>query len=111
MYASIPYPTDYTERVLEQSFQNVAYLVFTLLGQFVHSEVHSAKGRSDVVVETDDYVYIMEFKRDSSADEALEQIEEKGYAIPYAADKRTLIRIGANFDSEKRILDDWKALI
>ena len=111
LYASIPYPTDYTERVLEQSFQNVAYLVFTLLGQFVHSEVHSAKGRSDVVVETDDYVYIMEFKRDSSADEALEQIEEKGYAIPYAADKRTLIRIGANFDSEKRILDDWKALI
>ena len=58
--------------------------------------------------ETERYVYIIEFKRDSSAEEALCQIEEMGYAIPYAADSRTIIRIGANFDSESRTLNDWK---
>ena len=106
LYANLPYTAD--ERPLEQNFQNVAYLVFMLLGQFVRTEVHSAKGRSDVIVETDDYVYIMEFKRDDSADAALAQIEEKGYALPYTADKRQVIRIGANFDSESRTLDEWK---
>ena len=105
LYAGLPYTTD--ERPLEQNFQNVAYLVFTLLGQFVKTEVHSALGRSDVIVETDEYVYVMEFKRDRTAAEALAQIEEKGYARPYSADPRTLIRIGANFDSGTRCLDEW----
>ena len=108
LYASLPYTTD--ERPVEQNFQNVAYLVFTMLGQFVRTEVHSARGRSDVVVETDDYVYIMEFKRDGTADAALAQIEDRGYALPYAADPRKLIKIGANFDSKTRILDEWKVV-
>ena len=108
IFASLPYVTD--ERQLEQNFQNVVYIVFTLLGQFVRSEVHSAKGRADVIVETDEHIFIFEFKRDKSADEALKQIDENGYALPYAADKRTLYKIGANFNSEKRILDDWKVL-
>ena len=77
---------------------------------FVRTEVHSARGRSDVIVETDDYVYLMEFKRDETAEAALEQIETQGYALPYAADPRKLIRIGANFDSRARTLDQWKAL-
>ena len=106
LYAGIPYPQD--EKVIEQTFQNVVYLVFTLMGQFVKTEVHSAKGRADVIVETDEYVYIMEFKRDASADEALTQIEDKGYATPYKVDKRELICIGANFDTESRTLNDWK---
>ena len=108
LYASLPYTTD--DRPLEQNFQNVAYLVFTLLGQFVKTEVHSALGRSDIVVETDSYVYIMEFKRDGSADEALDQIEEKGYALPYTADRREKIKIGANFDSQSRRLNEWKVV-
>lgn len=106
LYASLPYTTG--ERVLEQNFQNVAYLVFTLLGQFVRTEVHSALGRSDVIVETDRYVYIMEFKRDGSAEDALAQIEEKGYSRPYTADSRRLVMIGANFNSETRCLDEWE---
>ena len=111
LYASLPYPTDKdAEKIIEQNFQNVAYLTFTLLGQFVHTEVHTAKGRADIVVETDDYVYIIEFKRDTSADEALAQIEEQGYATPYAADPRTLIKIGANFDSGIRTLNEWKVM-
>ena len=108
LFARLPYPTD--EKIVEQNFQNVVYIVFMLLGQFTMTEVHSAKGRADCIVETDDYVYIFEFKRDSSADEALKQIEDTGYEKPYAADKRKLIKIGANFDSKERTLDGWKVV-
>ena len=108
LFASIPYTTK--DVPFEHDFQTVIYLVFTLLGQYVHAEVHSAEGRADCIVETDAYVYIFEFKRDGTADEALSQIEEKGYAAPYAADSRRLIRVGVSFDSEKRILKEWKTI-
>ena len=108
LFASIPYTTK--DVPFEHDFQTVIYLVFTLLGQYVHTEVHSAEGRADCIVETDAYVYIFEFKRDGTADEALSQIEEKGYAAPYAADSRRLIRVGVSFDSEKRILKEWKTI-
>ena len=85
----------------------VFYIVFMLLGQYTMTEIHSAKGRADCIVETDDYVYIFEFKRDKSAEEALKQIEEAGYAKPYAADQRKLLKVGVNFDSGERSIDDW----
>ncbi|MBQ9257739.1 MAG: PD-(D/E)XK nuclease domain-containing protein [Acidaminococcaceae bacterium] len=106
LFASIPYTQ--TKAPFEHYFQTVIYLVFTLLGQMVHCEAHSARGRADCVVETKDYVYIFEFKVDASADEALAQIEEKKYAAPYAADKRKLFKIGVNFDSATRSLTEWK---
>lgn len=106
LFARLPYPTD--ERALEQTFQNAVYITFMLLGQFVQTEIHSAKGRADVIVETDDHVFIFEFKRDKSADEALAQIEEKAYEKPYAADPRKLYKIGVNFNSKERTLDEWK---
>ena len=105
LYAQIPYTTD--DRPLEHNFQNVVYIIFTLLGQFVKTEVHNFKGRADVIVETADFIYIFEFKRDSSAADALTQIEEKGYALPYAADPRKLYKIGVNFDSASRELTEW----
>lgn len=108
LFARLPYPND--EKIVEQNFQNVVYIVFMLLGQYTFTELHSAKGRADCIVETDDYVYIFEFKRDSTADEALQQIDDMGYAKPYSADKRKLIRIGADFDSKKRNLDGWKVV-
>ncbi len=108
LFVRLPYPND--EKQVEQNFQNVVYIVFMLLGQFVSTEIHSAKGRADCIVETDDYVYIFEFKRDRSAEEALKQIDETGYEKPYSADKRTLIKIGANFDSESRNLDGWEVV-
>ena len=61
-----------------------------------------------MIVETDDHIYIFEFKRDKSAEEALAQIEEKGYAAPYSADPRKLYKIGVNFNSKERTLDEWK---
>jgi hypothetical protein len=106
LFASIPYTTD--EQSCEHYFQSVIFLVFTLLGRYVHAEVHTAIGRADCIVETPEYVYIFEFKRDGSAAEALSQIEEKDYAVPYAADSRKLYRIGASFNSEKRVLEEWK---
>ena len=108
LFARLPYPND--EKIIEQNFQNVVYIVFMLLGQFTQTEVHSAKGRADCIVETDDYVYVFEFKRDSTAEEALKQIEDNGYAKPYTADARKLIKIGANFDSKERNLDGWKVV-
>lgn len=106
LFARLPYSAD--DKPMERDFQNVVYIVFMLLGQFVRTELHSAKGRADCVVETADYVYIFEFKRDGSTQDALAQIKEKGYEKPYAADSRTLYKIGANFDSKTRDLDGWQ---
>ena len=111
VFARLPYTAISKEKkdtVIEQNFQNVIYLVFLLLGQFVQVEQHSAKGRADCVVETENAVYIFEFKRDSSAEEALKQIEAQGYAFPYSADSRTIYKIGVNFSSELCNIDGWK---
>ena len=105
LFAAIPYTTD--DAPFEHYFQTVIYLVFTLLGQYVHCEVHSSKGRADCILETDEFVYIFEFKVGQSAKTALAQIEEKGYALPYAADTRQLFKIGVSFDAEERKLAEW----
>jgi hypothetical protein len=106
LFARLPYPGD--ERVIEQSFQNVVYIVFMLLGQYTLTEVHSSRGRADCVVETKKFVYIFVFKRDKSAREALRQIDERGYAKPYSSEKRVLIKIGVNFSSVERNVSEWE---
>ena len=83
-------------------------MVFTLLGKLTKCEVHSSQGRADCIVETQKFIYIFEFKLDKSADEALAQIEEKRYALPYAADSRKIFKIGVNFDSATRNITEWK---
>ena len=105
LFAGIPYTTD--DAPFEHYFQSVLYIIFTLLGRFVKCEVHSSRGRADCILETDDFVYIFEFKVDKPAREALAQIEEKGYALPYLADRRKVFRIGVSFDGEKRSLKEW----
>lgn len=106
LFASIPYTTN--DAPFEHYFQTVIYLVFTLLGQFTQCEMHTWQGRIDCIVEAKAYVYLFEFKRDESAEAALKQIDDMGYALSYAADTRTIYKIGVNFDSEKRMPDDWK---
>ena len=64
-------------------------------------------GRVDCVVECADYVYVMEFKKDGSAQSALEQIRERGYTKPYLADKRKVFSIGVNFSSEKGTIEEY----
>ena len=104
-FAGIPYElNDKTER----HYQAVFYLVFKLLGQYIDVEERSAKGRADAVVKTKDFVYVFEFKLDGSVDEALQQIEEKGYLLPYDVDQRQLMKIGVSFDSKERNIGEWK---
>ena len=85
------------------------YITLTLLGQYVRCEQHTSNGRIDCTLETDKYIYIFEFKRDDSADNALKQINDMGYAAPYAADKKKLYKIGVSFDSKTRQMVEWKA--
>lgn len=106
LFASIPYTRE--DDPFENYFQAVLWLVFALLGRYVACEVRQARGRVDVVVEARAHVYVMELKRDGTAEEALAQIEEKGYAAPFAADPRELHLVGCAFDSKTRLLSDWQ---
>ena len=92
----------------ELYFQNFLFVFFRLLGLYVEVERATSDGRTDMIVQTKDYIYIFEFKLDRSADEALRQIEDKGYARPFAVDTRQLYKIGVNFSSEKRCVEEWK---
>ncbi|MCQ2309586.1 MAG: ATP-binding protein [Bacteroidales bacterium] len=112
-FASIPYNANYQERVwsYESHYHYTLYLVFNLLSCYtVLTEKENSRGRADIIVETDDYVYIFEFKLNGTAAEALKQIEDKGYAEPYAADKRKLFRIGVSFSSEKKNIVEWEVV-
>lgn len=93
----------------ELYFQNAFYIVTILLGFYVDVERTISDGRIDMVVKTSDYIYIFEFKYDKTADIALQQIDDKGYAKPFANDSRKLIKVGVNFSRDHRCIDDWKA--
>ncbi|MGI5173993.1 ATP-binding protein [Treponema sp. OMZ 840] len=109
--SGIPYDS-LTEKDLalrEQNYQTAVYLVFALMNQFVHTEVHCAAGRADCTVEFKDKVYIFEFKLTSNgtAEDALKQIREKGYADRYSGSGKKVIAVGASFDEKKRTIKDW----
>ena len=108
--ASIPYSMrrKSTEPERERYFQYTFYLLLRLMSVYtVCIEREQSEGRVDCVVETPKHVYIFEFKLDGSAEKALQQIEEKGYARPYEADKRTIYKIGVSFSSETGTVEDW----
>ena len=103
-FEKIPYDlNDQTER----HYQVVFYLVFTLLGQFLQTELKSANGRADAVVWTPTHIFVFEFKLNGTAEEALAQIEAKGYAVSWAADGRTVVKVGVEFDKKTRNLGSW----
>ena len=103
-FGDIPYElNDQTER----HYQVIFYLVLKLMGQFTEAEVRSARGRADAVVKTPKYIYVFEFKLNGTVEEALKQIDEKGYLIPYQADHREIIKIGVEFSAESRNLNRW----
>lgn len=103
-FADFPY--ELNEKT-ERHYQVVFYLVFKLMGQFTGAEVLSARGRADAVVKTPKYIYVFEFKLNGTAEQALQQIDEKGYLIPYQADGRELVKVGVEFSAEKRNIDRW----
>lgn len=92
----------------ELYFQNTMYVMLKMIGQQVQVERHTSNGRIDVLIQTDKYVYILELKRDKNPDDALDQIDEKGYDWPFLADGRKVFRIGASFSSRNHRLESWK---
>ncbi len=92
----------------ERDFQTVFYLIFNLMGAYMRVEEDSAIGRADAVVYMPDAVFVFELKYDGSAEEAIKQIDEKGYLIPYSAEGKRLFKIGVNYDSNQRTIGDWK---
>ena len=91
----------------ELHYQNVLYIVFKIIGFYVRAEYRTSRGRIDLVLQTDRFIYVMEFKLDGTAEEALQQIEDRHYAAPFAADSREIIKVGVNFSSETRSIDRW----
>jgi hypothetical protein len=103
--STIPY--DLWKADNESIFHVIFHLVLKPLDLEVQSEVNSAHGRSDIVIKTDAFIYVLELKLNGSAQEALTQIMEKKYLHPFLADPRKKIAIGINFSSEKRAVDQY----
>ena len=111
--ASIPYTMrrKENERERERYFHYTFYLIMRLISVYtVYTEKVQSHGRVDCIVETPDYVYIFEFKLGGTAEEALSQIEEKGYSREYESDSRKLYKIGAVFSSETGTIEEWKCI-
>ena len=105
--SSIPYsmhPKKETERFFHYTFYLILRLISTLL---IYTEKEQSQGRVDCVIETEKFIYIFEFKLDGTAEEALQQIEEKGYAREYASDARKIFKIGCSFSSETGTIGEW----
>lgn len=96
-----------TEMDKEIHFQNMMAIASKLIGLTVRTEVHSSAGRCDMQILTYNYVYIFEFKINSSPEKALAQIYEKGYARPFGSDRRKVFLIGADFSTKSRTLEGW----
>jgi hypothetical protein len=103
--AAIPYDII---KETENYYETAVHLIFSMLGLNCRSEVRIASGRMDTLVETKDFVYCFEFKLDKTADEALAQIDSKEYLFPWSGGGKKLIKVGVNFDSEKRNISEWK---
>jgi hypothetical protein len=92
---------------LENHYQNVLFIVTKLMGFYVQAEYRTSEGRIDLVLQTRDYTYVMEFKLDGTAEEALRQIRDKNYPLPFATDGRKLVKVGVNFSSTTRNIERW----
>ena len=101
------YPYDLIKDT-ENHYQNVVYLTLKLMSVYlVDAEFRTSNGRIDLLVRTDKYIYVMEFKYDGSAQEAMDQIESKEYPLPFAMDSRTIIKVGVNFSGKTRNIENW----
>ena len=111
--ADIPYSMrrKEDEREKERYFHYTFYLLMRMVSCYtVYTEKQQSEGRVDCIIETPNYVYVFEFKLNGTADEAMKQIEDKGYVRPYEADKRKLFKVGVVFSSETGTISDFKVL-
>jgi hypothetical protein len=93
--------------VAEGFYEWTFYLIFSMLNVYVQTQVKCARGRADMVVFMPDTIYVMELKLNGTAQDALDQINDKGYALRYATDPRPVVKVGMGFSIEKRALTDY----
>jgi hypothetical protein len=111
MFGTIPneiFPKDSKLDEKEAYYHTIFHLIFTLIGTSIHSEVSVSKGRIDSVVETDNNIFIFEFKVGRAPKKAIEQIELKNYYEAYSSSKKEIILVGVNFSIAKRNIKDWE---
>ena len=94
----------------ERQFQNILYTIFYFAGCDVENEFHTSDGRIDCIVRAKTAIYIFEYKLDGNgtADDALRQIDDKGYALPFAGDERKVVKVGVVFSRDTHTLQEWK---
>lgn len=92
---------------LENHYQNVIYIITKLMGLYVQAEYRTSSGRIDLLIGTKEYIYIIELKFNGSARQAIEQIEQKDYSLPFETDSRRIIKIGANISHKTRNIEEW----
>ena len=110
--AGIPYIEGFKQKLAEAAtaegfYEYTMYLVFSMLNFYVRTQVKCAGGRVDMVVWMPDTIYVFELKKDETAQKALEQIDSKGYAIPYQADGRKVVKVGVKFNADTRVPEEW----
>ncbi|MBQ0008326.1 MAG: AAA family ATPase, partial [bacterium] len=104
LFADTPYKLI---KDLENHYQNILWLLFRLMGFYTHTEYHTSRGRIDLLVKTPLYIYVMEFKLDGTAEEAMAQINSKEYSLPFTVESQTVVKIGMNFSKETRNIEKW----
>jgi hypothetical protein len=112
---SIPYGKNETKKyhdmeTTEQYYHDLYHFFFSMMCNLVTSEVRNSTGATDVVVTTPKYIYVIEIKIDSTPDVALNQIDEKGYAVPYMSSPQAVLKVGVNFSTAEKTLSDWKVV-
>ena len=103
-FSHIPYDLWINDK--ERYYHTILHLLFTLLGVRITSEIHTKNGRADMVIELGDNVYCLEFKLDKTAEEAIQQINERGYLDKYIGSDKTLHKIGINFSSKDKKVEN-----
>jgi hypothetical protein len=105
LFSKLPYDAYHNQQ--EGFYHGLLHLVFSLMGLYIQSEVHTNNGRADCIITTQNYIFVMEFKFNKSAQEAIAQIRHKKYFNPYLSSGKNIILIGINFEGGKREFDNW----
>ena len=112
-FASQPYVEGFKKQLMElvkaEGFYEWTFnLIFTMMNVYARTQVKTINGRADMVVHMPDTIYVFELKINGTAQQALDQINSKGYAIPYQTDKRKVVKVGIRFSTDKLAIEDWK---
>ncbi len=104
LLASAPYDMDLDN---EGNYRNVIWVIFKMMGFYSQCEYKTSDGRIDLLIETPDYRYVIEFKLDGTAEQALQQIKDKQYLLPFTLDSKKTYMVGINFAKEQRTIEKY----